>query len=72
MFLVRNQRVYILTKLKPFYTVFLKSNTRFCLSLHYNEDNSYLFLNEKEICKFKTNNVVVNFPTQFCLGNVSI
>ena len=25
----------------------------FCLSLHYNEANSYLFVNGKEIVKFK-------------------
>ena len=30
---------------------FSKANTKVCLSLHYNEDNSYLFLNEKEISK---------------------
>ena len=27
-----------------------------CLSLHYNNDNSYLFVNGKEVCKFKTEN----------------
>ena len=26
---------------------FCKANTKFCLSLHYNGDNSYLFVNEK-------------------------
>ena len=26
-----------------------------CLSLHYNDDNSYLLVNEKEICRFKAN-----------------
>ena len=25
----------------------------FCLSLHYNSDNSYLFVNGKEVCRFK-------------------
>ena len=34
---------------------FSKSNTKFCLSLHYNADNSYLFVNGKEIFKFKIN-----------------
>ena len=29
------------------------SNTKFCLSFHYNADNTYLFLNEKEIFEFK-------------------
>ena len=54
-----------------FSTTFTKANTRLCLSLHYNADNSYLFVNGKEILKFKANNRNVNFPTQFCLGNIS-
>ena len=41
------------------------------MSLHYNADNSYLFVNGKEIFKFKTDNKNVNFPTQFCLGSIS-
>ena len=56
---------------KNFSINFSKANTKFCLSLHYNPDNSYLFVNEKEIFKFKTDNKHVNFPTQFCLGNIS-
>ena len=31
---------------------FSKLNTKFCLSLHYNGVNSYLFVNGKEIHKF--------------------
>ena len=50
---------------------FSKSNTKFCLSLHYNADDSYLFVNGKEIFKFKANNKNVNFSTQFCLGSIS-
>ena len=41
------------------------------MSLHYNDDNSYLFLNGKEIFKFKAENKNVNFPAQFCLGIIS-
>ena len=41
------------------------------MSLHYNADNSYLFVNGKEIFKFKADNKSVNFPTQFCLGSIS-
>ena len=41
------------------------------MSLHYNGDNSYLFVNGKEIFKFKADNKNVNFPTQFCLGSFS-
>ena len=48
-----------------------KSETKFCLSLHYNSDNSYLFVNGKEIYKFKANNGNVNFPSRFCLGSIS-
>ena len=41
---------------KKFNINFTKVNTKFCLSLHYNADNSYLFVNRKEIFKFKTDN----------------
>ena len=33
---------------------FSKSKTKFCLSLHYNSNNSYLFINGIEIYKFKS------------------
>ena len=42
-----------------------------CLNLHYNVDNSYLFINGKEIVKFKADNKNVNFPALFCLGIIS-
>ena len=32
---------------------FRKENKTFVLSLHYNGDNSYLFVNGKEVAKFK-------------------
>ena len=32
---------------KKFRINFSKANTKFCLSLHYNADNSYLFVNGK-------------------------
>ena len=41
------------------------------MSLHYNDDNSYLFVNGKEIIKFKADNKNVKFLTQFCLGSIS-
>ena len=56
---------------KNFSINFRKANTKFCSSLHYNADNSYLFVNGKEIFKFKTDNKKVNFPAQFCLGSIS-
>ena len=43
---------------------------RFSLSLHYNGDNSYLFVNGKEIIKFKAkDSEIVEDP--ICLGNIS-
>ena len=38
---------------------------RFCLSLHYNGANSYLFVNGKGIIKFKAKD------SPLCLGNIS-
>ena len=34
---------------------FTIANETFCLSLHYNGDDSYLFVNGKEVIKFKQN-----------------
>ena len=56
---------------KKFSINFTKSNTKFCLSLHYNADNSYLFVNGKEIFKSRADNKNLNFPTQFFLGSIS-
>ena len=55
---------------KKFSINFSKTNTKVCLSLHYNADNSYLLVNGKEISKFKANNKSVNFSIQFCLGSI--
>ena len=44
---------------------FSEANTKFCLSLHYNADNSYLFVNGKEVFKFKANKKNINFATPF-------
>ena len=49
---------------------FTKDNTKFCLSLHYNGANSYLFLNGTEIHKFKAKDSMIA-PNNLCLGNVS-
>ena len=49
---------------------FTKTNTKFCLSLHYNGANSYLFVNDTEIIKFKAKEYeIVTNP--LCLGNIS-
>ena len=39
--------------------------------LHYNSDNSYLFVIGKKIYKFKGGNNNVNFPSEFCLESIS-
>ena len=49
---------------------FTKENTRFCLSLHYNGANSYVFVNGTEIVKFKAKDSEIT-PYQLCLGNIS-
>ena len=42
----------------------------FCLSLHYNTENSYLFVNGTEIYKFKAKDSEI-VATPLCLGNIS-
>ena len=56
---------------KKFSINFTKVRKKFSLSLYFIVDNSYLFVNGKEIFKFKANNGNVNFPTQICLGSIS-
>ena len=56
---------------KRFSINFTKANTKFYLSLHYNADNSYLYINGREIFKFKEDNKNAYFPTRFCLGSIS-
>ena len=46
---------------------FREKNKKFCLSLHYNGANSYLFVNGTELYKFKAE--IVASP--LCLGNIS-
>ena len=41
------------------------------MSLHFNADNSDLFVNGIEIYKFKASNKNNNFPSRFCLGSIS-
>ena len=50
---------------------FTKTSVKFCLSLHYNGDNSYLFVNGTEISKFKAKDSEI-VPYPLCLGNISI
>ena len=51
--------------------VLVKKMQKIYLSLKYNDDKSYLFINGKEIFKFIADNKNVKFPTQFCLGSIS-
>ena len=49
---------------------FTENNKKFCLSLHYNGANSYLFVNGTEIIKFKAkDSEIVESP--LCLGNIT-
>ena len=56
---------------KKFNINFSKAKTKFCLSLHYNSNNSYFFVNRKEIYKFKASKKNLNFPSHFYLGSIS-
>ena len=49
---------------------FTEHNKNFCLSLHYNGANSYLFVNGKEIYKFKAKDSEI-VAAQLCLQNIS-
>ena len=59
-----------LTVEKLYSIIFTEKNKKFCLSLHYNGANSYLFVNGTEIHKFKVKySKIVSTP--LCLGNIS-
>ena len=51
---------------------FTVSGKTFCLSLHYNGDNSYLFVNGKEFIKFKAKDFEPKHVYPVCLGNISV
>ena len=53
---------------KRFNINFSKVSTNYRLSLHYNCDNSYFFVNGIEIFHFIANDKNVNVPIQFSLG----
>ena len=59
-----------LTAEKMYSINFTVTKKKFCLSLHYNGANSYLFVNGTKIIKFKANDSkIVGSP--LCLGNIS-
>ena len=49
---------------------FTITKKKFCLSLHCNGANSYLFVNSTEIYKFKVKDSEI-VPSPLCLGNIS-
>ena len=61
---------HTLTAEKIYSINFTATKEKFCLSLHYNGANSYLFVNGTEIYKFKAKySEIVAAP--LCLGNIS-
>ena len=59
-----------LTAEKMYSINFTVTKKKFCLSLHYNGGNSYLFVNRTEITKFKAKNSEI-VASPLCLGNIS-
>ena len=60
----------IFTAEKEYATNFTEQHKKFCLSLHFNGVDSYIFVNGVEIYKFKAKDSEIN-PGTWCLGNVS-
>ena len=59
-----------LTAEKMYSINFTVTRKKFCLSLHYNGANSYLFVNGTEIYKFKAKDSEI-LVGPICLGNIS-
>ena len=59
-----------LTAEKKFSINFAENNKKYCLSLYNNGVNSYLFVNDTEIIKFKEKHSDIAADS-LCLGNVS-
>ena len=59
-----------LTAEKMYSINFTVTKKKFCLSLHYNGGNSYLFASGTEIIKFKAKNSAI-VASPLCLGNIS-
>ena len=59
-----------LTAEKMYSINFTVTKKKFCLSLHYNGASSYLFVNGREICKFKAKDSEI-VAVLLCLGNIS-
>ena len=61
---------HMLTAEKMYSINFTVTKKKFCFSLHYNGANTYLFVNGKEIHKFKAKDSEI-VATPLCLGNIS-
>ena len=61
---------HTLTAEKMYSINFTVTKRKFCVSLHYNEANSYLFVNCTDIYKFKAKDSE-NVASPLCLGNIS-
>ena len=59
-----------LTAEKMYSINFTVTEGKFCLSLHYNGANSYLFVNGTEIPKFKVKDYEI-VASPLCVGNIS-
>ena len=61
---------HTLTTEKMYSIDFTVTKNKFCLSLHYNGANNYLFVNGTAIYKFKTKHSEI-VATLLCFGNIS-
>ena len=62
--------VHSLTAEKMYSITIIATRKKFCLSLHYNGANSYLFVNGTETIKFKAEDSEI-VATPLCLGNIT-
>ena len=60
---------HTLTTEKMYSINFTVTKKKFCLSLHYNGANSYLFVNGTEIYKFKAKDSEI-VASSLCFGNI--
>ena len=61
---------HTLTAEKIYSINFTEKDKKFCLSLHFNGANSYLYVNGTEIYKFKAKDSEIR-ASPLCLGNIS-
>ena len=65
---INDKTIYAENMYSPNFTV---DNKTFCLSLHFNGDNSYLFVNDKEVNKCKAKNCEL-IKHSMCSGGLSL